>query len=1328
MSNSTKKHLLVLELYCLRTISLDIVRKKYRELARIFHPDISRKNTSPQMVLINNAKDFIIDNLGEANHVLSLIWQNRNFEFGAVYDEANKPYSSKTPLEELMVKASMFRAIDGFKDATRKAKEVEDLINKIIEEERRGEKLYESTLLDINSATIEELQKAIKVLESIITYRDARQLIVKYKAAITQKLKEIERIKAIYKNAQAQINASMTVAEIEKIIKELNSIATYQDAAKLIIVYYDRLNQIGSVDLKLANERKEIRYRELTPLLKRAKTKDAYQNIVKEFSKLGGYKDSTFIIENAKEQIRLINEKELYDKNQRIYNGAKKHLSYEDNKSLQMAIDELRKVINFKDAKDLIAEARRRIIENDDLSRKTELYNKNLKLIKSDKLAVLEKARNVYSSLGDFKDSKQISNKLEAKITEIQKKIYQNAVIKNIDKTENIEPIKKSIMLLKTITSYKDAETLIKKYQERITSIAKQKALDEKKRIENAYQEGLIKADDDITVDFLNEKIAILKTIEDYKDSKTLISKYRDHIRHIKAKKAAAHWKRFKFVYIASALVVFLVAGLSTNYGIKLKNNNNHVVNLLENGDIEAARDFIQNNDIPQKEKVEKVILSADYLEVHNYDDAISTFVEIDGVVNVEYDTAGGNPTSNPTVFKKSYISKPSKDGYEPGEWLVKSYHFHLKNEYKLNIELMGKYTNIITYTITYNYDGGDIVNNPKTYTVNTPTFNLLSTTKIGHTFVGWFSTQNYSGAPVTSVEKGSIGNITLYAKFNINSYTISFDSNGGTAIESITKAFNEEVREPQTPTRAGHSFIGWFEDLNDTSPYVFNKMPAHNLVLYARWKILSYTITWLNSDGELLKAEELQYGSTPYYGPENPEYPETEQYYYVFTGWEPAISKVVDDQVYTAEYEQNIKTYEITWLNKDGSLLKKEELPYGSTPYYGPKDPEYPQTDQYNYTFTGWDPEIVEVTGNKVYTAQYVENINTYTITWQNYDGEELHVDKNVPYGTMPFYEGKTPVKSLYEFIGWSPKVEVATKDVTYKAVFSENHILMGQYPQSLVTNIEMIEFLNLDYGITPDSDNSNGWTSYKNYIEGSNENDFMWYKDVEIGEIKYRGVYFTSYLPNETLMQSTINTSTQPKNGYYINEIYWFKFESVSWDIRGDYEGYPQVPPSKLLLSTFILDSRYYTRSKVGTDGVNHGHYYHNSDIVKWLHIDMSNLIFNEQEKELIMGSHADSGPYNLVLPSTDELTNSNYGYTDDTEATVTRVKMGTDYAKAMGLAVSADTGTPTWLTRTPTPLINLGYLVNMVTIDGAITSVNIYSTWSGISPSMRLSSDLF
>ena len=80
----------------------------------------------------------------------------------------------------------MFRAIDGFKDATRKAKEVEDLVNKILEEERRGEKLYESTLLDINSATIEDLQKAIKVLESIITYRDARQLIVKYKAAITQ--------------------------------------------------------------------------------------------------------------------------------------------------------------------------------------------------------------------------------------------------------------------------------------------------------------------------------------------------------------------------------------------------------------------------------------------------------------------------------------------------------------------------------------------------------------------------------------------------------------------------------------------------------------------------------------------------------------------------------------------------------------------------------------------------------------------------------------------------------------------------------------------------------------------------------------------------------------------------------------------------------------------------------------------------------------------------------------------------------------------------------------------------------------------------------------
>ena len=116
----------------------------------------------------------------------------------------------------------------------------------------------------------------------------------------------------------------------------------------------------------------------------------------------------------------------------------------------------------------------------------------------------------------------------------------------------------------------------------------------------------------------------------------------------------------------------------------------------------------------------------------------------------------------------------------------------------------------------------------------------------------------------------------------------------------------------------------------------------------------------------------------------------------------------------------------------------------------------EHLKQDESNHTFTTsiTDPTY-EQGGYTTYTCStcgysYVDNETNalpITITWKNYDGSILEVDNNVPYETMPSYDGATPIKESdnlykYYFAGWTPDIEPVTKDATYTATFSSEEI----------------------------------------------------------------------------------------------------------------------------------------------------------------------------------------------------------------------------------------------------------------------------------------------
>ena len=288
-----------------------------------------------------------------------------------------------------------------------------------------------------------------------------------------------------------------------------------------------------------------------------------------------------------------------------------------------------------------------------------------------------------------------------------------------------------------------------------------------------------------------------------------------------------------------------------------------------------------------------------------------------------------------------------------------------------------------------------------------------------------------------------------------------------------------------------------------------------------------------------------------------------------------------------------------------------------------------------------------------------------------------------------------------------------------------SDGTIDFGAYPQSKVTDANVAASLTDLAGALPTANNTQNWTSYKYYLEGSNAIDYMWYIDLEYGDGKYRGVYFTENRPYYPSYSGV--SSYQDDNGYVVDKVYWFEWEVLNWTILEEQD------ETAFLLCNSVIDSQNYD------NGANN---YAESIIRKWLNESFYATAFTSLQQGLIATTNVDNSakstnPYGeetywnggvnenacentndkIFLLSEEEATNPNYGLGESGR----RTKSASDYAQSQGCQKNSN-GNAGWWLRSPN-FFSVDYVRYCDDFGGASGSEDVTSTNYGIVPALKI-----
>ncbi len=243
----------------------------------------------------------------------------------------------------------------------------------------------------------------------------------------------------------------------------------------------------------------------------------------------------------------------------------------------------------------------------------------------------------------------------------------------------------------------------------------------------------------------------------------------------------------------------------------------------------------------------------AEYVSIMRYEAPQPATVTV--TFNANNDTDNITSTVNINTNVEQPVN-PLRNGYDFQYWYVtdENVTFDFANTPVAQDIILNAKWKKKTYTVKFNVDGTEtsqMVEHGAVVDIS----KVPVATKVGHNFVGWYVDNTYSTQ--FNLETSITTNTTVYAKFDVNKYAVTFLSDGGSLVDGQTVDHSAKATKPADPTKDGYAFAGWY--LNNVA-YDFNTPVTANVTLNAQWTINEYTVVFNSNGGSVVVAEVVNY------------------------------------------------------------------------------------------------------------------------------------------------------------------------------------------------------------------------------------------------------------------------------------------------------------------------------------------------------------------------------------------------------------------------------------------------------------------------------------
>lgn len=365
-------------------------------------------------------------------------------------------------------------------------------------------------------------------------------------------------------------------------------------------------------------------------------------------------------------------------------------------------------------------------------------------------------------------------------------------------------------------------------------------------------------------------------------------------------------------------------------------------------------------------------------------------------------------------VYDSSFTTlSPQRNGYEFLGWKIDGGSSYLdngvfKNTKNINVKAQWK---LKEYSISYLLNGGtNNLSNIKTFTIE-DSVKIFEPSRLGYTFIGWQVNNSNDLTKVYTIPEGTYSNVSLKANWEANEYQITFDSDGGSKVDSVYVKYDSTFSLPLSE-KTGYTFDGWYLE-NDE--FTINKWNlTKNIILVAKWSANDNTAYVVNHNIEELNGEYTIYSSQKLSATSDSEVTPEVLSLDGFTS--PSTKKITinPDGSSVLDYYYTRNTYELSYVSNGGNTIRSRKLKYEEK-----IDDIIPERE--NYTFGGWYTDVYLVnefdnvmpSGNLTIYAYWNEETKTSCFKFdENEDQIKIISSSNLPNNVVvPSYINDDPV-----------------------------------------------------------------------------------------------------------------------------------------------------------------------------------------------------------------------------------------------------------------------------------------------------------------------------